>query len=1091
MTQSYSSIINGQNFIMAGGEQVPVSVVIAQGRDTKIDTQLTLDPAQLETARSKSSSLRDVLMQLRVAVEVLIDGSLIATVTRQGTATDQAVQAARCALIVRERWPESDVAVVTGRAVLDGTTMFGEVLGRLGLMIEGARERPPLPPGSVYVDEITSRLIENHMAVLKDGSGQYILSSTAQSVDETRMVLGVPTPCVGRERELNLLDATFTSCCEGGAATAVLVSAPPGTGKSRLRHEFLRRLRARERDVTILTGRGDPMSAGASYGLLSQALGHLFGISDGEDLKIRQDKIVARVRKTVPHADVQYVSEFLGELCGVPFPDDIALRAARQDPRVMSDQVMQAFVQFLGAETERHPVLLLLEDLHWGDVLTVKLVDSALRQLSDQPLMVLALARPEVEELFPKLWADRARQDIRLGALPKRACARLVQQVLGDKVSPAVQERLIEQAAGNALFLEELMRAVAAGKGEDLPGTVLAVLRARLMRLVPEARRVLRAASIFGETFWEGGLRRLLGREGTGNQLETWLQILVESEIIERRRESRFPSEPEYSFRHGLVRDAAYSMLTDDDRRVGHYLAGCFLEEAGERYPMVLAEHFRLSGDTPRAIVLYTHAAEQACECNDLEAALQRAKLGLDCGAEGEERAAILSIQAYAWFWRNELEKAMEAGLESIEQLTPGSLRWCKAMGCVTASAAALGRREQVSALALRFGNITPAPEILGAYIEAISLVAVMLGLIGDREMADLFLSYAETFGGPAAPDDPAVRAWLNYAVGRLGAALRPQPYRTLLAFQASATAFHLIGDRRMIAVATGDLGLTLARLGRPREAERKLREILQLAQQLDEPITLTWVQMYLALVLAERGDAEARAEARQLAQSILRTIGERSYYSGIAYCVLAAVERVEDPALAEQHAIRAVEILSATTSSAPLGYIALANVLLSAGRADAAAKEAERGCACAPRSAAAAPPRCRCAWSRSRRCGGSQTPRRWPLPRPSSSASWRCAPPTSRTPRCARATWRGSRAMPARRSSSDTADTGPYPVAGALRAPGAAPPAAGPAPGSRSLDSDSRCRTNGYVCFLVAQYEAICMAYRGRCVCSYVLCDN
>ncbi|MFO0572466.1 MAG: hypothetical protein U1A78_00565 [Polyangia bacterium] len=262
----------------------------------------------------------------------------------------------------------------------------------------------------------------------------------------------------------------------------------------------------------------------------------------------------------------------------------------------------------------------------------------------------------------------------------------------------------------------------------------------------------------------------------------------------------------------------------------------------------------------------------------------------------------------------------------------------------MTASAAALGRRELVSTLALRFGNITPATEILGAYVEAISLVAVMLGLIGDREMADLFLSYAETFGGPAAPEDPTVRSWLNYAIGRLGAALRAQPYRTLLAFQTSAAAFHVIGDRRMIAVATADLSLTLARLGRPREAERKLREVLQLAQQLDEPITLTWVQMYLALILAERGDAEALAEARQLALAILRTIGERSYYSGVAYCALAAVERAGNQALAEQHATRAIEILSATMSSAPLGYIALANVHFAAGHIDAAARAAERG---------------------------------------------------------------------------------------------------------------------------------------------------
>ena len=943
--ESRPSSIIGAQFVMAGGEQVLVSVVVAQNRDSRRVGPLTLDPAQFEIAQSKSASLRDLLVQFGVQVECMLDGSLIATITRRGAATDQAVQAARSALVIKERWPESDVAVATGRAVLEGTGMFGEVLGRVGLMLETARELPPLAAGSVLIDETTSRLVDSYFSVIRTEGQQILLSSSAMAADETRPLLGVPTLCVGRERELNLLDATFASCSDNGAATVVLVSAGPGAGKSRLRHEFMRRLQSHYPDVQVLTGRGDPMSVGASYGLLSQALRRLFGIVDSEELRIRQDKIRSHVTSIIGGADGQRVAEFIGEICAAPFPDSTLLKAARQEPRLMADQVLLAFVEFLGAECERHPVLLLLEDLHWGDALTVKLVDSALRQLGDRPLMVLGLARPEVEELFPKLWADRARQDIRLGPLPKRACARLIQQVLGSKIDQATQDRMIEQSAGNALFLEELMRMVAAGKTDELPETVLAVLHARLMRLVPEARRVLRAASVFGETFWEGGLRKLLGRDGTGEQYATWLQILVDSEIIERKRESRFPETNEYVFRHGLVRDAAYGMLPEEDRRVGHYLAGCYLESVGETDPMILAEHFQRSGDAPRAIVLYTRAAEQAFEGNDLEGALSRAERGLECGADGEARAAIMSIQAASWFWRNELEKAFQVGTESLAQLEPGSLRWCKALGCVTSAAAALGRRDLVSDLALRIGSVSPMTEILGAYVEAISLVAVMLGLIGDREMADLFLSHAETVGLRHVDEDPTVRAWLNYGAGRLTASLRPMPYHTVKHFRTSLSAFQLIGDRRMVAVTTGDLGLAEARIGRPDEAVSLLRGGLELAARLDEPITLTWVQMYLALTLAERREHAASAEAEQLANTILRTIGEGSYYSGVAYCTLAAVRSTEgDLVQAEKHGRRAIEILRATQSSAPLAYIALGRVLLQSGRAAEAAEVAGDG---------------------------------------------------------------------------------------------------------------------------------------------------
>jgi predicted ATPase len=99
------------------------------------------------------------------------------------------------------------------------------------------------------------------------------------------------------------------------------------------------------------------------------------------------------------------VVDFLGELCGVHFPEsnNIKLRAARQDPRVMFDQVSQAFLQFVHAEASQRPLMIVIEDLQWCDTLTIKIIGCALSQLRDTPLIVLVLGRPEVTERYPNL----------------------------------------------------------------------------------------------------------------------------------------------------------------------------------------------------------------------------------------------------------------------------------------------------------------------------------------------------------------------------------------------------------------------------------------------------------------------------------------------------------------------------------------------------------------------------------------------------------------------------------------------------------------------------------------------------------------
>jgi predicted ATPase len=283
----------------------------------------------------------------------------------------------------------------------------------------------------------------------------------------------------------------------------------------------------------------------------------------------------------------------------------------------MSDQVATALVDLFRAECAQRLVLLVLEDLHWSDGLTIKLIESLVREVGNCPFLVLAFARPEVYETFPSLFAVRA-SVLTLRGLGAKASERLIRQVLGETVDAGTVARIVRQAAGNALFLEELIRAVAEGHGEAMPETVLAILQSRMSRLDPGTRRLLRAGAIFGAEFWQSGAVELCGGTKGEAEIDECLRVAIEQEFIERSKESRFPSEIQYAFRHALMRDAAYSLLTEQDRRTGHRLAAPFLEKLSEPDPAVLADHFQKGGEPARAVPYFIRAAELAAAGNDL-----------------------------------------------------------------------------------------------------------------------------------------------------------------------------------------------------------------------------------------------------------------------------------------------------------------------------------------------------------------------------------------------------------------------------------------------------------------------------------------
>jgi predicted ATPase len=156
--------------------------------------------------------------------------------------------------------------------------------------------------------------------------------------------------------------------------------------------------------------------------------------------------------------------------------------------------------------------------------------------------------------------------------------------VLGDGTPKEVIRGIVQKSAGNPFYLEELLRAHAAGSGAELPETLLAMVQSRLERFPNGARRILRAASVVGDTFNIEAVYALLGiEEDTDGEIEQHLQFLEDQEVIARRADAARPGEVEYVFLHDYFREAAAAMLTYDDRLLADQLFAAW--KSGEDHP--------------------------------------------------------------------------------------------------------------------------------------------------------------------------------------------------------------------------------------------------------------------------------------------------------------------------------------------------------------------------------------------------------------------------------------------------------------------------------------------------------------------------
>jgi eukaryotic-like serine/threonine-protein kinase len=857
------------------------------------------------------TSLENDLVRVHGArLHPLPDGAVVLTLPDAGKATDQAARAARCALAMRAVLPDVPLVVSTGPGRFSAWSVAGEVIDNGMRLLRGTA------PGAIRLDDVAVGLLDTRFEIRRDGTAAF-LRGERDVFEVKRNLLGRATDFVGRGREMSVLTNLYAGTIAESMASAVLVVGAAGVGKSRLRQEFVEWVQRQPDRGEVLFGIGDSLGAGSPFAMLGRAIRRAAGIHEAEPVEVKRDKLSERVARHVDREARARVTTFLGEIANVPFPDDQndALRAARANPQLMGDAMRRAWEDWLSAECANYPVLMVIEDLHWGDLGTVSFIDAALRNLRDEPFMVLALARPEIDEQFPNLWQARSPQVISLGPLSKRASEKLVREALGD-VSDAAVEAIVGRADGNAFYLEELIRANAAGRAQSLPDSVLGMVQARLDAEGSEAKRVLRAAAVFGERFSRAGVAALLGGETELGDVSDAIERLAARELVARAATPEGRDDVEFTFAHALVREAAYAMLTDDDRTLGHRLAGAWLEQAGAGDAMALAEHFRRGGEPARAVRWYERAAAEALRANDLGAAIERAEMGMASQATADAAGQLRLIQAEGHVWRGELDAALARALEAAAGLAPGGAAWLRAQAQAIIAAAKHGRLDVVERQVALVGETPCAPDAAArnAQVICLSWAANYLVFGGRTAAADALIARIGALAADFGQIEPQalglvhqVRAARASAAGDLG--------RCLGGLESALQAFEQAGDLRNACAIRTNLGYLYCELGDFQRAEAALRQASAASDRMGLYDLTAAVHQNLGRVLGQRGDlADADRLERQAVDAFRRQGDPRM--EGAARTYLAEILiAAGDYAGAEREAAAAIMTLAGAPS--------------------------------------------------------------------------------------------------------------------------------------------------------------------------------
>jgi class 3 adenylate cyclase/tetratricopeptide (TPR) repeat protein len=465
-------------------------------------------------------------------------------------------------------------------------------------------------------------------------------------------------PLVGRDRELELMRSLWSRSVEERRPHLVTLVGPPGIGKSRLSRELSSVVRE---GGQVLRGRCLPYGEQAGYQAFPQIVRAVAGIFDSDSTEVAREKLRAALEDIVPAQEVADTERHLGLLLGLGASDDTA------HPNL----IFFAARRFAENAALVEPTLLLFEDIHWAQASELDLLEYLATYTREAPLMLVAATRPELLDRRSD-WGSGlvAQTTVVLDPLHEGAAAELAGHLVGGDEGLDVG-RLVEIAEGNPLFLEELAASVAdRGDADALPVTVREAIASRIDAIPDQARAALLSAAVIGKTFWRDVLSAIGGLEDADDALA----ILEARDFIRREPTSQLAGDVEFSFKHMLIHEVAYSTVPRGSRRARHAAVARYVEEtfegASETLAWVLAHHWREAGEGARAIPYLLAAAEAAFQGWAQDAAIQLYATALELAEDDETRRHIRLQRALGVVRLSEFPTAVEELAELLPELT-------------------------------------------------------------------------------------------------------------------------------------------------------------------------------------------------------------------------------------------------------------------------------------------------------------------------------------------------------------------------------------------------------------------------------------
>jgi len=575
-----------------------------------------LDPETLRGLMTRYfDAMREVIEFHGGAVEKFIGDAVMAVFGVPVVHEDDALRACRAAVEIRDRLATLDAEIQAERGatvewrmgintgeVVAGDASTGQRIVTGDAVNVAARLEGAAAPGQILLGADTFALVRS--AVQAEAIEPLVLKGKAEPVaawtlddvvDGTgRHARPLEAPLVGRRRPLRLLDDAFHEAAEERICHLFTILGAAGVGKSRLVDEFVASVGG---ESQLATGRCLAYGHGITYWPVVEAIRDGIGIAENDPPAVAATRLRATLAS---EPDAVRIAEIIGGLLGIA------------DAVPGSDEMFWAIRKTFEAMARVRPLILVFDDIHWGEPTFLDLVEHIADWTRDAPILLIAMARPELLEKR-SAWSGGKRwvTTMQLEPLSDVESEELVTSLLGRAdLPPEFRAHISHAAEGNPLFVEELLGKLiddgflvvaengwgAAGDLSQLalPPTIQALLAARLDGLSSEERTVIERASVEGKVFHRGAVMEL-APESMRPHVRDRLASLMRMELV-RPDQASFAGEEAYRFRHLLIRDAAYQALAKQTRSELHERFAEWLQRAAAdrmaEYEEIIAYHY-------------------------------------------------------------------------------------------------------------------------------------------------------------------------------------------------------------------------------------------------------------------------------------------------------------------------------------------------------------------------------------------------------------------------------------------------------------------------------------------------------------------